>query len=254
MTSFIKGKLQFGTILSKRTCYGLIWNGTYNDIPCVIKMIMLTTGIHYDKNEDKYKMGSGRTWSNAGRADMPPAFQVNSNEPFLHTEFCHRRSMTPHAFQHEVDTLNRLGLEGLAPRVYGYGVCDKYYAIHYGFIIMERLDCSVKDILIKRALTDAENKLVKKTINSLHEEHKMVHRDMKPSNLGAYLDTNGMIRRCYVFDCQKMLRSDHCESKRQFDHLVKKDWDIYHKHVKLNRKNKPAPAKSPTSSSSSSSS
>lgn len=53
--------LVFTDILSRRTAYGLIWLGRYRHRPCVIKMIMLTTGIHYDKINQQYRSADQKT-------------------------------------------------------------------------------------------------------------------------------------------------------------------------------------------------
>ena len=229
--SFIKGKLIFDKILSKRTCYGLIWSGSYDNIPCAIKMIMLTTGIHYDKSKGVYRNGDKQVIKNK---HVPEAFLSNNDDPFQHKEFSHRRSMTPAEFQKEVDDLKNLSDIGLAPVVFGYGICDKLYDIHYGFMIMERMDCSVKDIIIRRPLDSDEKKTIEIIINSMHRDHGISHGDMKPSNIGVCLDSNDKVSKCLFFDCQKVKYKRDC-SDRKFKDLIKKDVSIYNRHIKQNR-------------------
>lgn len=105
--------------------------------------------------------------------------------------------MTLMAFKTEIDNLMFLAKEGFAPKLYGHIEKDGY-----GFIIMEKLDCSVKDILLKRLLSYNEKEIVKKMIEKLHTI--AVHSDLKPSNIGVKLDKNGKIERACVFDCAKI--------------------------------------------------
>lgn len=224
-------QLVFGEIISKRTCYGLIWAGQYNKHPCAIKMIMLTSGIHYDKNIGEYMTSSG---------DMLPEDQINRyfdhNDPipFMNIDFRHRRSMTPEAFLSEIDDLIGLSKLGIAPIVYGYGI-NLSHDIHYGFIIMEKVDCSLKDIYLSRNLSKKENKLVIQAIEQLHDEHGIIHGDLKPSNIGVYLDTNRKIQRVCFFDCQKNKhKGDY--TVEEFTDLGTRELGNYQKHIAKNIK------------------
>ncbi len=232
--NFLSDKIIFGEVISRRTAYGLIWEGKYDNKPCVIKMIMLTTGIHYDKNYNVYRDGMNQKLIYE-YADY--YFSENDEKPFYHTDFRHRRSMTPNNFFYEVDQIIALSKIDLAPSVYGYGICNESYEIHYGFLVMEKVDCSLKDIYMNRLLDETEIMIVNGTIDHLHNKYGIIHGDMKPSNIGAYLDHNGRIIKCCFFDCQKIKhRSDYDENK--FQQLVKKDWNIYNKHIIKNREKK----------------
>jgi hypothetical protein len=230
--SFINGKLIFHKIVSSRTCYGLIWSGTYQGVPCIIKMVMLTTGVHYHKSSKSYRNEQGHSKS------IPQPFLINDPQPFLHREFIHRRSMTPDDFNKEVNELTQLSQIGLAPKVFAHGVCDRVYEIHYGFIVMEQTDCSLKDVILKRSLHNKESKLVENLIDQIHKEQHIAHGDLKPSNIGVYLDRDRNVKRCVVFDCLKIRHKDQF-NESDFKKFVESDWRTYKKHLKLNRKGKP---------------
>jgi len=230
-SSIIKGdkdflsRITFDEIISRRTCYGLIWGGSFDKKPCVIKMIMLTSGLHYHKTKGKYINGRGFESDSP-----PPTFIRNDVIPFQHKEFIHRRAMTHTEFFHEAKELANMGHLGLAPQVYGYGICRRH-EIHYGFILMQRTHGSLKDLLAVRSLDKSEERIVKKIIDKMHNEHGITHGDMKPSNIGIYLDDKGRLKKACLFDCQKIKhREDYSSS--EFNELVEKDWRIYHKNIR----------------------
>ncbi len=227
-------RVKFIKIISNQSTYGLIWSGTFDQQPCVIKMVALTSGIHYDKEEKKYINHLGQHI--AKKKNPPELFQKDHIIPYLHTEFQQRKAMTRPNFIQEVTQLIRMNQFKIAPKVFGYGICDQLFAIHYGFIVMEKMDCSVKDILLKRDLNHQEFNIIKQTIDTMHKTHGMVHRDMKPSNIGVNLCGLGQIKKCLIFDCQKVANKTNFTSS-QFNHLIERDWDIFHKHVKMNSKN-----------------
>ncbi len=100
---------------------------------------------------------------------------------------------------------------------------------------MEKMDCSLKDILLRRQLDSDEFAIAKATVDAMHHECHIVHKDMKPSNMGINIDNRGRVRKCLMFDCQKMQHRSQMGNS-EFDKFVKRDWEIYHKHVKMNRK------------------
>jgi hypothetical protein len=123
----------FLDIMSRRTAYGLIWLGRYHQQSCVIKMIMLTTGYHYDKNTQEYRTPEDHKISEETVAQY---FGHNEHKPFYHQDFRHRRSMTPAAFLAELKELASLGEKGMAPKVYAYGFA-RTHPIHYAFFVMQ---------------------------------------------------------------------------------------------------------------------
>jgi len=221
----------FTDVISRRTAYGLIWLGFYRKHPSVTKMIMLTSGIHYDRTAGEYRTPQEQRLSNV---DAEKHFVNNERKPFLHQDFMHRRSMTPNAFFAEIDELQTLSKLGLAPKVYGYGV-NQEHDVHYGFVVMEKVDCSLKDIYLKRELNHDENKLVHDLIDSLHNEHGIIHGDLKPSNIGVYLNRKGHIVDACFFDCQKIRHREQC-TPEEFRKLADREATNYHKHIVKNKK------------------
>jgi hypothetical protein len=227
----IFGHIRFDQIISRRTCYGLIWNAFLNDHECIIKMIMLTTGVHFDKNKQEYYDGLGHQLT---KMETSIFFDHDDHDPFHHSQFSHRRSMTKEAFFDELCELQFLSQLEIAPKVYGYGICDRSFDIHYAFIVMEKLDCSLKDILLVRQLEHSESKIVQAAIEKLHIDHGLTHGDLKPSNIGLFLDQNQKIKNCLFFDCQKVKHKKDC-TQVEFNRLVERDWHTYQTHSIKNR-------------------
>ena len=100
---------------------------------------------------------------------------------------------------------------------------------------MEKMDCTVKDVLIKRDLSKMEISLIGNLVDTLHHDIKMIHRDMKPSNIGTQLDTEGKITELKFLDCQKV-RSLNGYSQRKIKRSISRDWKTFYKHMKKNVK------------------
>ena len=316
-------KINFDQILSKRSGCGLIWNGTVESQPCVIKMIMLTSGIHYDKTKQIYCQGDQSSGDDGSTSyvfasgnldesqhlpfrliqhppnrgfpgtpvqpfnrgphgiriqpvnrgipgipmqtvnqsisgthmqtvnqgslisavqpvnpvqnhrqqlrsgDLKSYFEKNDNDPYRHREFRHRRAINRQAFLSEITELTHLGLLNLAPKVYGYYFSDPMAPIHYGFIVMEKVDSCVKNILYQRALKKSEEEIINQLINYMHQSYGSVHGDLQPSNIGVYLNHKGQIWKACFFDCQKIKHKEKYSSDR-FQKLIEKDWKMYH--------------------------
>jgi tRNA A-37 threonylcarbamoyl transferase component Bud32 len=201
-------KIQFDKILSNDTVYGIIWTGTFEGKSCVIKMIILSTS--------NFKKQSS-----------------NEEVPWLHSQFKDKKPMTKDAFMHEAKSYKTLSDLGIAPKLYDYWLDDSR-DVHYGFIVSERLDCSIKQILLERALKPNENKMVEELIDKLHNKYGIVHGDMKPSNIGVYLDGNKEIKKCYFFDCQKVKYKKDL-SRDEFNRRVQRDLVVYRDHTIDNR-------------------
>jgi serine/threonine protein kinase len=248
--------VNFKKVISNQSCYGLIWEGTYSkvsDESVAIKMVMLKSGDHYDHISQVYYNLLGQT------KEPPESFQTDNDAPFLHTEFKTKRSMDHNKFIKEIQNLQELsssqstidgfvptgqepgaqrsgpiptvqepGAQRSGPRFYGAYIVAEY-PIHYGFIIMERTDCSLKDILLTRSLTSAEDQIIKIAIDKLHQNY--VHGDMKPSNIGVFLDSKTkIINKVYFLDCGKLRNKRDFLTPNAFSLKVAADWRIYHKH------------------------
>jgi serine/threonine protein kinase len=201
-------QFQPNKIISNNSVYGVVWSGKYRQKNCVLKLVVLSSG----RTDAKY-------------------FRENDKPPFLHSEFTDKKTMSVENFMYEAQAYSTLADLGLAPTVYNVKVIRKY-PIHYGQIISERLDCSVKDILLTRRLKSFEKRKIKCIIRKLHESG-IAHGDMKPSNIGVYLE-DGFIDKCYFFDCQKVRYSHHYD-KEIFAVFIQRDLANYKKHYLMNR-------------------
>lgn len=200
----ILNNVSFEEIISNNTTYGVIWSGIYDEKPCVVKMVIL--------NENKY-------------------LDFNEKAPFHHKEFQNKKALSLEKFNNEVNNLNFLNKFKLAPKVYGYTV-QSLNDVTYGFIVMERLHCSLKDILLKRDLGVEEEKIIKSTIDKMHK--LVIHGDLKPSNIGLRLNDKNEVEQCLVFDCQKAKYSKDL-SHKDLNSLIERDWKNYLRHVEKNR-------------------
>lgn len=186
--------LVYGDIISDTTHYGVIWAGKYIGQKCIIKVVLLNTGLHYDRNTHKYYNDKIRTSNSA-------AFEKDGNVPYLNTKYQKRKSMSIDKFNHEVNMLKTISKLELAPKLLTYWI-DQISPIHYGFIVMERMESTVKDILLQRDLSSIELKYIHSKIRELHDTG-ITHGDLKPSNIGIYLDSSGFIKQIRMIDWAK---------------------------------------------------
>lgn len=204
-------KVKVNGILSKSSVFGIVWNCLYENKTCVLKMVLLSEGDYLNKN----------------------SFKHNDSEPYLHKEFYNRRTMTREKFLDEVEKTKHLHSLGLAPKIYKYWINDKSFNVHYGLIIIKKMDCTIRHILMKRDLTVKENVLIKNFINNLHIKHGIAHGDLKPANMGVYLDKNQRIRECVAIDCDKVTyRKDL--SAAEFKKRINRDWWSYNRQKRAN--------------------
>ena len=201
--------LVLNDIISKDTVYGIVWDGTIQDKSCIVKMVKLNTGT-IDSDDD--------------------IFSQCDNDPYNHTMFKHKKAMSLEYFNHEVKQLKNLSDIGMAPKLYKSWICDKY-DVHYGFIVMEKYDCSLKDIIVKRKLTHTEKTMVDGLIQKLHNVG-FIHGDMKPSNMGVRLSEKRIKSLCF-FDCSKVKDLENF-SEEDRKKLIQKDYAFFKKHKKQN--------------------
>lgn len=212
-------ELQYQNIISTNTHYGVIWQGRYRNKDCIIKVVLLNTGIHYDKSTKKYlnhniRISKGEKY-----------FRHDDATPFRHTLYAKRKSMSIEKFKHEVAMLKQIGALQLAPELYSYNI-DRSYDVHYGIIVMQRMMMTVKDIILKRDLKLEELEYILSKIQRLHDAG-IKHGDMKPSNIGANITESGVISKVRIIDWAKgASTSDH----RAFE----RDIRTFHLHVKKN--------------------
>jgi hypothetical protein len=64
---------------------------------------------------------------------------------------------------------------------------------------MEACDATVRHVLEQRALTAQEEALLQAAVRRLVRKSR--HGDLKPSNIGVFLDRQGFISKCLFIDC-----------------------------------------------------
>lgn len=212
-------------LISQDSVYAIVWSTQFKDRPCVLKIVVLETGVHQQNGE--YYKGKKKITSHAAKKYFDPA-----DEPWNPSRFFKKKSLTVKKFEQEVSNLKTLAQIGLSPTIHAFGIMDKY-DVHYGYIIMDKLDTSVKNLLLTRTLTTQEETLIHQSIDRLHQAG-YIHNDLKPSNIGVYL-LEGNISSCLFLDCQKVQGYSNSTSPA-FRHLVKHDLDHYQRHVKRNLK------------------
>ena len=217
-------------LISNTTIYGLIWDVIYkNNISCALKIVILDSGIH--------RYIDGHYYNNDRRISSYRAHKyfIKSDDPFNHEEFIYKKAMNEKIFLKESKNIQLLSELDLSPHIYDFGI-HREYDIHYGFILMEKTDFSLKDVLHNRNLNKSEYKIISKKIDLFHNLG-FIHNDLKPSNIGIYLNDEDSIYKCYIFDCSKVKRHNNIHSSR-FRSYIKKDWKHYEDHVDKNIKSK----------------
>lgn len=201
----------FINILSNDTVYGVIWNAIYLNKPCVVKIILLSTG------------------------SVPNKINVSEEiPPFVHSEFLNKKPMDLNNFLREASNLQILHNKKMAPEVFGVWINNSISDFHYGVIAMEKLDTTVKNIIIERPLHKKEKKLIDNMISNLHKDG-IVHGDLKPSNIGVYLNSVRAIENALFLDCQKVKYKKELAKKR-FKKMIDHDLKKYSEHAKDNAK------------------
>lgn len=206
-------RITFDKIINDNGVHGMLWSGTIDKVPCAIKMVAL-------KPEKSKKSKKRKTSKN--------------DVPFIHELFDNKKPMNTEKFIYEATQIMKLSRLGLAPNVHTHFVCD-LSEIQYGFIVMDRMDCSIKDIIVKRKVNKSEEAIIAAFIKTAHIDNKVSHGDMKPSNFGVKLSDQGTIIECRFLDCAKATFRNDMSSKK-FKELCKKDIETFHSHYDKNRK------------------
>lgn len=229
--------IEFTDILSRASAYAIVWNGVYKGKKVAIKMVQLKTGIYWDKENSICAKGeSGKKISNKYKK----IFKSDDGIPFAHFEFMDHRPVSINRFENEAESLYKYGNKyKIAPKYYGQTIKEMDNGIHYGFLVMELMDCSMKDIIVKRDFTENEEKIIKKLINKMHRKYECVHRDLKPSNICGLLDSNGEVYKVKLIDFQSMASIGKI-GKSEFNSCVKNDWENYNyrKGVNIESRNR----------------
>lgn len=211
-------------LISSESVYSLVWSVQYQGHICALKTVILDSGCHRLKN--KYYLGS----KSISLAQAEKYFE-KLDVPWNNRLYLDKKGLSEHKFQQEVENLKKLANLNLVPKIYDFGIY-KNGNVHFGYIIMDKLDTTVKKILLNRNLTATEDKKISKLITKLHS-NSYLHHDLKPSNIGVYLE-NDEIKSCLFLDCQKvefLPENDH-----DLNSGIQIDLTHYQKHVKKNIK------------------
>lgn len=214
-------------IISDTSTYGIIWKALYQGKNCALKIVILDTGIHKRKDKNYYNNNKRLNKSTAVK------YFTGGTIPFEHKRYKNMKTLKYNKFLNEVDKFQILSNLNLSPQIYSSGII-KNYDIHYGYILMEKADCTLKDIIHKRDIKNYEFKIINENINKLHSL-RYIHGDFKPSNIGVYLNTNQEIYKCQLLDCAKVKHYQNINNKK-FNYYVFKEWKRYYHHVDKNIK------------------
>ena len=214
--------LELKYIISDKTHYGVIWKGSYDGDTCIVKVVVLNTGVHYDKRTGKYYDGERRI----SRRTAGKVFAGDFKAPYLHSRYREKKAMDVETFNRETEMMKTAGKLRLAPKLLDYWGDRTTYRIHYGVIVMERLSMTVKDILLERDLGSDELDTIQLKIRKLHERG-IRHGDLKPSNIAVNCDSKGVIRKVRIIDWAK---GEYTDNKKLFDN----DIGTFHQHMRKN--------------------
>lgn len=207
-------RLRLETVLCDSSVYGVVWSGWYAGHRAAIKIVQVR---HSDEAETQPL-----------RLESPRSPLLDQLEISFHEARRTKTPMSASAFQMEVDATIDLAKDHLAPRVYAYEIRSSY-----AIVIMARIDTDVKSILQRRDLCPTEIRRIDQAIRRFHRHR--IHGDMKPSNLGAHLNSSGHIDRIYFLDCGRIQRIDESKSSREWDRYRRHDIDVFRRHQQLNR-------------------
>lgn len=209
--------IKFKKIISNKCTHGLICVGKIHNKICVIKVIILKSGIPH--NEKKYY----NDIDHLSKSKLKYLKKKNFRKlkPISYNELIKEA--------YELYYLNSIGV-GL--KFYGYNVLNNKK--YYGFLVMGKAETTIKDILLKRRLASSEKKKIRKFINKMHDRG-VTHGDLKPSNIGVFLNEHGKIKRCVAFDCKKAKHNIYYKL-HDFKKFIKDDIRHYKRHASKNKK------------------
>lgn len=227
-----KGVIEVTGIVSTQSQYGVVWQGVFQgasaakgakEAPVAVKMVLLRSGVHYDKFLDTLVDGHER-----------PVNHVSHHHPLCaafglpDTTFHKRKSLTRGQFEWEVKQMKRLAKLDLSPPVYASWL-EHDGPFHFAFLITGLCHANGKSVLLKRDYTQREMHLLLAMVTKLHR-HRYAHGDLKPSNMGVYLDDKGDIVKFHLLDCNKTrrVRGDMWPLKRH-------DYGTLQKHLAKNK-------------------
>lgn len=208
--------LTFVKILSTKSVFGTVWKTIYKNRVCATKMLILRNGIHFNgtKLVDRYG-------SDISVGDIP-------STPFLLNENYNKKSVRIETFEKEIENLKYAQNNGFGPKLYNSFIYKQQLKSHgefiIGFITMQLADIDLDEIVLKRKLTRQEDQLIYRLINTMHLS--VVHLDLKPANIGVYLNKKKQIIRAVILDFDKIKTRSQLQAD-EFKRLKHRDIKRY---------------------------
>jgi len=175
-------KIKFICQVGRGSAFGRVWKCKYHGRVYAVKMMVLNTGVHYNKDEMKYSAPFNTT-----QHELENNFKKDNEVPFLHTKFRHKRGISTERFYGEVENLRNINKidSSMAPKLKKAWISKKY-AVHYGFIMMSFIPLTYHDLDLSRNISSDEQNIVQLAINTLHNKYHIHHGDLKHANVGIF--------------------------------------------------------------------
>jgi tRNA A-37 threonylcarbamoyl transferase component Bud32 len=169
---------------------------------CILKVVSLRTNIYFDKKKNAYYNKKGIELMTADA--IKNYYTVDDDPPFQHSKFKNKESVTVSAFNNECKMQQTAAEHDIAPKIFAFGVHNTKN-ISYGLIIMEKMDCTLKELLrcvynIVPTEIHNPNPLITNAIIKLHEIG-LYHGDISFANIGINVHHSTLvIKSCKLLD------------------------------------------------------
>lgn len=204
--------LTFDKLISLKSCFGIIYSGTYQGHKCAIKVLILRSGAHCSKITKKMVKPDGQPINQ---------YQIPKTD-FKLQQFYTHRSFSPNSFQRESRNYEELSKQGLTPKFYTSFV-QKYDIngtdqMHIGFIVAELMSKDLDDHISTTCLTKLEADQLKQLLLKFQKTYG--HRDFKIANMGVKLNKEGGVEKFVILDVDKVVLLDslsRADAKEQYN-------------------------------------
>ena len=213
-------QLEIQNVISDRSAFAIVSAGLWRTSTgspkrVAVKQVLLRSGLHGRRGQFK-------------RGDVPVSSELATKlfDDAKMTRWQGRSSYNVEKLKREARNCTMLHKHGLAPRMYA-SWSDRDSDIHFGYIVMERCDGTVKDVLMNRELEPSEQAKVDKFIELIYQKG-FSFGDLKPSNIGVYLDTSKRIKSCTLLDCTQVEpwhgdKQIKKEQRRRYNRILRKN-------------------------------
>lgn len=210
-------QIKFIRVLSTKSVYGVIWEIQYANRKYAAKMLIIKEepANQWDKHEVQLD-------------------NIEFNEPTLPFplhKYHKKRPITPKEFNKEISGL--IYVDKYGPTYQGHCIWPESANSHgskLGFIIMNLVHTDLEEILRNRPLSKEEDHIVSHLIKKIHR--KLIHNDLKPANIGLYLENN-KISKAVLLDCGKIVKREDI-SPHKFMTKVQNEYKHYLYRYKRN--------------------